>query len=269
MIRSVAITFLLALTLGAAGRTPEAVAAPTIDAIVAKTNHAAYYQGKDGRARVKMTITDKQGRTRVRELTVLRRNQPGGRDGDQQYYVYFHGPADVAKTVFMVHKKVGGGDDDRWLYLPGLDLVKRIAAADKRTSFVGSDFVYEDVSGRGLDEDTHTLTKTTKSYYVLEHVPKDRSKVSFARYVMYVHTGTFLPTKVEYLNAAGATVRVMTVDKVQKIQGHPTMTQVTIEDRTTGSKTTVEYRDVKYDLGLPAEIFTERYLRRVPVKYIK
>ncbi|HPO31291.1 MAG TPA: outer membrane lipoprotein-sorting protein, partial [Candidatus Hydrogenedentes bacterium] len=49
-------------------------ATPSVDEIVKKTNHVAYYQGKDGRARVKMTITDKQGNTREREFTILRRN---------------------------------------------------------------------------------------------------------------------------------------------------------------------------------------------------
>jgi len=245
-------------------------AEPTLDEIITRTNHAAYYQGKDGRARVKLTITDRQGRSRTRDLTILRRNEPAAdnRDGNQQYYVYFHGPADVAKTVFMVHKKVGG-EDDRWLYLPGLDLVKRIAAADKRTSFVGSDFVYEDVSGRSLDEDAHKLVKTTKSYYVLEHTPKQPDKVDFARYTMYVHTTTFLPTKVEYVDAKGTATRVMTVDKVETIGGHPTITKMTMEDKKTGSKTVIEYSQIEYDLGLPADVFTERYLRRVPVKYIK
>ncbi len=39
--------------------------------------------------------------------------------------------------------------------LPDLDLVKRIAAGDKRTSFVGSHFLYEDISGRAVQEDKH------------------------------------------------------------------------------------------------------------------
>ncbi|HRC58413.1 MAG TPA: outer membrane lipoprotein-sorting protein [Kofleriaceae bacterium] len=267
MMRSTLVSLSLTLLLcGAAGQA--SAAEPTLDEIIARTNHAAYYQGKDGRARVKMTITDKQGRKRERELTILRRNSDEKKDADQQYYVYFHGPADVAKTVFMVHKKVSG-DDDRWLYLPGLDLVKRIAAADKRTSFVGSDFVYEDVSGRGLTEDTHKLTKTTKSYYVLEHVPRSRDKVNFARYVMYVHLTTFLPTKVEYYNDKGEIIRVMTVDKVEKIQGYPTPVRTTMEDRASGSKTTIEYSNIEYDLKLPDDIFTERYLRRAPIKFIK
>ncbi len=243
-------------------------AGPDVADIVAKTNHAAYYQGKDGRAKVVMTIVDSRGRKRVREMTVLRRNDTSKADAGQKFYVYFHEPADVAKTVFLVHKKLGA-EDDRWLYLPGLDLVKRIAAADERTSFVGSDFVYEDVSGRGLDEDTHTLVKTTKSYYVLEHVPVNKDKVKFSKYTMYVHKDTYLPTKVEYFDKAGKKYRVMTVEKVEKIQGHHTVTRASIEDLSAKSKTTVEYSDVRYDLDLPDRIFTERYLRRMPVKYMR
>ena len=49
--------------------------APTVDEIVRKANHMAYYQGKDGRAQVKMTVTDAQGRTRTKEFTILRLNK--------------------------------------------------------------------------------------------------------------------------------------------------------------------------------------------------
>jgi hypothetical protein len=65
---------------------------------------------------------------------ILRRDVIDG--GDQDYVVLFSRPADVRNTVFLVKKHVAS-DDDRWLYLPGLDLVRRIAAGDKRTSFVG------------------------------------------------------------------------------------------------------------------------------------
>jgi outer membrane lipoprotein-sorting protein len=239
-----------------------------VDAIVERANNVAYYQGDDGRADVKMTIYGSSGNKRVRELTMLRRDDPGGDGGDQKLYVYFHEPADVAKMVFVVHKKTEG-TDDRWLYLPNLDLVKRIAASDKRTSFVGSDFVYEDVSGRGIDQDEHELTKTTKSYYVLKHTPKDAGAVEFAWYKMWIHRDTFLPTKVEYYDKQGNKQRVMTVDSVAAIQGYTTVEKMTMENLDSGTKTVVEYSGVEYDIGLPAKLFTERYLRRAPVKYLK
>ncbi len=247
---------------------PAAADKLTADEIVARTSHAAYYQGDDGRATITMTITDSQGRKRTRKLTILRRDDPDKDDGAQRFYVYFRKPADVAKMVFMVHKHVEG-DDDRWLYLPSLDLVKRIAASDERTSFVGSDFFYEDVSGRNPSEDDHELIKTTKNYYVLEHKPKDPGSVEFARYTTHIHRKTFLPTKAEYFDAKGKKYRVMTVDAVKKFDGKPTVTKATMEDLRSGSKTVIKFSDVEYDLGIPAKIFSERYLRRPPVKYLK
>ena len=129
---------------------------------------------------VKMTITDDQGREREREFTILRRDADDT-DREQKFYVYFHQPADVRDMVFMVWKHVGA-DDDRWLYLPALDVIKRIAASDERTSFVGSNFFYEDVSGRGIEEDNHELVETTDVYYVLKNTPKDPGAVEFDSY---------------------------------------------------------------------------------------
>lgn len=245
--------------------------APPVDEIVARTNEAAYYRGLDGRARVKMTITDAQGRERTRAFTILRRDQDqaeGARGGEQRFYVYFSRPADVNKMAFMVWKHVGA-DDDRWLYLPALDLVKRIAAADKRTSFVGSDFFYEDVSGRATTEDTHALSKTTETYYVLDNTPKAAGSVEFARYEMWIHRTTFLPVKIDYYDAAGAKYREYQALKVDTVQGHPTVTKAQMKDLRTGSTTVLEYEDVRYDLGLPEDIFTERYLRTPPREFLR
>ena len=41
---------------------------PDVQTIVNKANIVAYYQGKDGKATVKMTITSKQGQKRTREF---------------------------------------------------------------------------------------------------------------------------------------------------------------------------------------------------------
>ena len=125
--------------------------------------------------------------------------------------------------VFMVHKHLGA-DDDRWLYLPALDVVKRIAASDERTSFVGSHFFYEDVSGRGLDEDTHELVETTDNFYVLKNTPKDPSKAEFDSFKMYVHKATFIPVKVEF-EKGGTVYRTAEALEVQDVQGHKTVTK--------------------------------------------
>ena len=236
--------------------------------IVDKANRAAYYQGGDGKARVNMRIVDSQERVRTRQFVILRKDVEDATDGAQKFYVFFHSPADVNKTVFMVWKHLDK-DDDRWMYLPALDLVKRIAASDERTSFMGSHFFYEDVSGRTPTEDTHVLLEETDDYFVLKSTPKAPRAVEFSHYKNWIHKGTFIPVKTEYYDSAGKVYRTYEALKVETIEGFATVTESRISDTRIGGATTLTYSKVAYDLGIPEAIFSERYLRNAPRKYLR
>jgi hypothetical protein len=244
---------------------------PSVEEIVKKANHMAYYQGRDGRAKVSMSIKDKQGRTRNKAFTILRMNTDDS-DQAQKFLVHFEEPADERGTVFMVHKNVGK-DDDRWLYLPALDLVKQIAASDERTSFVGSHFFYEDVSGRGIDEDTHELIETTPTAYVLKNTPKDKSAVEFDSFTMYIDKTFFIPFEVRF-EKGGKVYRTAKVLEVKDITGkdgtvYKTVTRSQMSDLESGGSTELVYSLVEYGTGLTDDIFTERYLRKPPLEHLK
>lgn len=243
-----------------ANAAPEQI--PDVNTIVNKANFMAYYQGNDGKAKVSMTITSKQGRTQQKEFIILRRDIKDG--GDQKYYVYFLKPPDARKTVFMVHKHADlKKEDDRWLYMPAIDNVKRIAAGDKRTSFVGSDFLYEDVSGRSLKEDIHELIDVNDKLFVVKNVPKQPDAVEFSYYNVSIARKTFMPMKMEYYDKNGRLYRIIESKKIEKIQKFPTVVKSIVSDLKTGSKTVMEFSGVRYDIKLK-DIFTERYLRRPP-----
>lgn len=234
---------------------------PTAEEIVNKADLASYYAGDDGRASVTMTITDKQGRERKREFVILRKDKEDG--GEQFFFVYFNKPNDVRKMVFMVHKHVDS-DDDRWLYLPALDLVKRIAASDKRTSFIGTNFLYEDVSGRGVNEDTHELIDSTDTFFVLKNTPKKPDDVEFSSYTVSIDKTTFLPMKAVYLDKNGKEFRIVEALEVQQFDGVPTVTVSRVTDLAAGSSTVAKFKSIRYNIGLEESIFSERYLRRPP-----
>ncbi len=247
----------LGLSSLAVGQTPD------VQTIVNKANIVAYYQGEDGKASVNMTITSKQGQTREREFNILRKDVADG--GDQKYFVYFQKPPDVRRMTYMVHKHADPDkDDDRWLFLPALSLVKRIAASDKRTSFVGSDFLYEDVSGRSLEEDTHELIETTDTLYVVKNVPKQPDSVEFSYYNVAIDRKTFVPMKMEFYDKAGKLYRTIESTKVETIQDFPTVVKSVVTNLQTGSKTEMEFSNVKYNIGLEDSLFSERYLQRPP-----
>jgi outer membrane lipoprotein-sorting protein len=257
----------LLTTLGLAvlGTSARAQAPTDVDDIVERANLAAYYAGDDGRANVRMTITDAQGRSRTRDFAIVRRDVTDG--GDQDYAVLFSRPADLRNTVFLVKKHVGSADD-RWLYLPGLDLVNRIAAGDERTSFVGSHFVYEDVSGRGLEEDRHELVETTDAHYVVKNTPVDAGGQEFTHWLVWIDKTTFLPTRMDYFDESGEVHRRIEALEVEEIGGHPTVTVMRVQDHRSGGETVSEFTDVEYDIGVPEDVFTERTLRNPPRRWL-
>jgi hypothetical protein len=254
------------LTVATVAAGPVSAAELTADEIVNRANLAAYYAGDDGRSEARMLIVDAQERRQMRQFVVLRRDREDG--GDQDFLVFFSRPADVRGTVFLVQKHVDR-DDDRWLYLPGLDLVKRISAGDKRTSFVGSHFFYEDVSGRNPNEDEHELLETTDEHYVLRHRPKEPATVEFEHYTTWVDRETFLPVRIEYTDETGEVYRRVEAVDVETVEGHPTVMRSRISDLETGGYTLMEFRKIDYDLGIPADVFSERSMRAPPEAWLE
>jgi len=238
--------------------------------IIKKSQQSFYYAGKDMQSKVLMKLISKSGNERIRELTMLRLNE--GNNGDQKYYMYFHRPADVRGMTFMVWKYTGK-DDDRWIYIPAIKLVKRIAADDKNSSFVGSDFSYEDVSGRDLSDDIYTLKKEEKikgrDAFVVESVPKKASNAYFSRKVSWIDKKTFLPLKEDYYDKRGDLYKTFTADKIENIQDIPTIMKRTMLNTQNGHHTVVSFTEVKYNIGLRDNLFSERYLRNPYREWIR
>ena len=173
--------------------------------------------------------------------------------------------------TFMVWK-YEGRPDDRWLFVPAISLVRRVAANDSRSSFVGSDFTYEDVSGRDVDADTHTLVREESldgtACYVVESVPHD-DDLEYQRKVSWIDKASFLSLKEEYYDRRGELYRTYSADAIADVGGYPTVTHRTMTDLTKEHRTEVVFESTEYDVGLDDDLFTERSLRRPPNKWIR
>lgn len=252
-----------------AGLLPLQALAMTGEEVMKKSQAAFFYPGKDFKARVVMKLVNKDGQERVREMTMLRRNS-GAPGGDQKYFMYFFQPADVKDMSFMIHK-YPSRDDDRWMFIPAINMVKRIAAQDKRSSFVGSDFTYEDVSGRDLEDDTHAIEREEKvghrDCYLVRSTPKGKD-ADFGYKFTWVDKATFLPLKELQHDRKGAAYKQFSADEVADIKGQPTVVKRSMRNAQTGHRTEVSYVKADYDLGIDDSLFSERFLRQPPRQWV-
>lgn len=235
--------------------------APDGRTIMQRYDQAHYYAGRDMKASVVMELGSGDRATKQRAWTFLRLTS--GDDGEQMYLLYFHKPIDVRRMSCMIrkHPKLR---DERWMFVPASGRVLRVQASD-RSSFLGSEFVREEFSGRDVDADVHSLIRTEvvggRECYVVQSVPKAR--VEFSKCLSWIDRATYLPLRQEYYNERGELSRVFTGARIVDVASreHPRRTYPTLMERTmrrpAGRWTRVELDSVSYDIGLRAEDFSE------------
>lgn len=241
------------------------------DEIMKKAHLNSYYQGNDGKSQILMKVYAKGSTTPIKKLFyMLRLDKEDG--GEQSFFTYFVKPTDIKRTTFLVHKKIKE-DDYRRLYIPASDKVLAISGARKQDPFMGSDFTYEDVSGRHYSKDNHKVIGEEKlngvDVYVTVSTPKVKEdKIKSIK--AWISKSDFIPLKVEYTNHNDKVYRRYTSDKVIDIQGFKTITLRLMESLLDGTKTEmlINPKKTDYNIGLKENIFSERSLKNPPMNYL-
>ncbi len=103
----------------------------------------------------------------------------------------------------------------------------------------------------------------------MRNKPKRPGEVEFAYYDVYIHKQSFLPVRTEYIDDSDNLYRRYTALAVENIQGYPTVVKARMENLRNGGTTELTYSGIDYDLSLPEDVFSERYLRRAPREYLQ
>lgn len=115
-------------------------------------------EGQDASSKIRMLLIDKGGRKRFRSLITVVKQY-----GDvSKSYIRFTSPADIDGTAFLTWENKDR-DDDQFLYLPALQRVRRIVSSQKSNRFVNTDYTYEDLQSRKVEQDTHTILGEEKN----------------------------------------------------------------------------------------------------------
>lgn len=240
--------------------------------IIKQANLVSYYAGEDGSAQILMKVFAKGKDEPLKKMFyMLKKDLQEG--GEQLFFIYFTKPSDIKNTTFLVHKKINE-DDIRRLYIPASDKVLAIAGSRKQDPFMGSDFSYEDISGRHFTVDNHQLLGeeifNEDSVYVVESIPKVKES-KIAKIKSWILKSGYTPVKVEFYNHQGQIFKSYSGEKSKTFQGIPTILKRTMTSPLEGTKTVIllNPKKVNYNLGFSDDIFSERSLKNPPYQYLK
>lgn len=243
-----------------------------VNEIVKKAHLNSYYQADDGSAQILMKIYAKKSENPLTKLFyMLRLDQEEG--GKQMFFTYFVKPTDIKRTTFLVHKKVIE-DDYRRLYIPASDKILAIAGSRKQDPFMGSDFSYEDVSGRHYTKDNHKLLAQDvlngEEVYVTESTPIVKEE-KLKKLKAWISKKSFIPLKVEYTNHQDKVFKLYLSEEIQNINGFNTILKRSMSSPLDGTKTImlVNPKKVQFNIGLKESDFTERSLKNPPMQFLK
>ena len=227
--------------------------------------------GRDSRMSMRMTLVDRRGRERQRGLvmTGLRGGADKAAPGDRTL-LHFTLPNDIRGTGFLVWEHPAA-DDERFLYLPSLGRVRRIAGSEAQESFVGSDFTYEDIGGRELEDYSYTLLSENEIWtapdgsrhpvYRLESKSRNPD-ARFPRVVSLIRKDLFIAVRAEIFNRRNEPQKTFEARKIEKVDGYWTVTAMTMADAAEGTRTDLVVEKAEYDVGLKAADFSRVQLER-------
>jgi len=224
-------------------------------------------QGRDARFDVRMRILDSRGGVRERRFTLMLKR---GAKGEDRGLIRFSQPADIKSTGLLIWKHLNA-EAERFLFLPAMGRIRRIAGGEAQENFVGSDFSYEDIGGQDFDAYTYELLEgdgtttdpsgATYKFYKLQSRARDAS-APFPTTISYVDKESFVVRHAERLDRAGQRRKTYDVQKLAKVQGFWTALAATMATDRERTRTELVIDASQYNVGLTEDDFSRRALER-------
>lgn len=211
------------------------------------------------------------GRTERMELKQV----GSGWNGLKNTVFEFTKPASVKDTRILQAEKTAK-QDDRWIYMPALRSIRRLASGDRHKSFVGTELTYNDMTLRKKDEDRNemldenaSVTVAGRSYscWKIKSVPVKKSEVEYGSRISYFDKKSYIPVRIEYFDKRDdkKMIKLYEVEKLETVRGvtgieYPLRRQNLVTNLLTGRKSRVMVKEFRFDEKISDSYFTQSWL---------
>ena len=187
-----------------------------------------------------------------------------GSHGRSKAVLRFTAPAEVKGVALLVVNHPDRASD-QWMWTPAIERDRRIALQDRATRFFGTDFSFEDLEERDVDQYEYTLAGDDAvdgaACWKIQSTPRQSKSSQYTRSIVWIRKDNYAFARIENYSKNDM-VRRLDYSDIRSVQGIWTARQLEMADLKRGSRTRLALDKLEYNVPLKDEDFTLQAIRR-------
>ena len=187
-----------------------------------------------------------------------------GSHGNSKVVLRFTAPAEVKGVALLIANHPDRASD-QWMWTPAVERDRRIALQDRSTRFFGTDFSFEDLEERDVNQYEYLLageeTVDETACWKIQSTPKDAKSSQYTRSIVWIRKDNYAFARFENY-VKDQVVRRLSYSNLQNIQGIWTARQLEMSDLKRGTRTRLTLEKLQYNVALKDDDFTLQAIRR-------
>jgi len=184
--------------------------------------------------------------------------------GNSKSQLRFVAPPDVKGVALLIINHPDRASD-QWMWIPAEERDRRIALQDRSTRFFGTDFSFEDLEERDIDQYDFKLMGEDKldevACWKIESRPKENKTSQYTSSLLWVRKDRYFLVRTDNF-IKDRLVRQIVYRDVESVEGIWTALSVAVVDFTRNSRTVLSLEKVKYNLPVKGGDFTRESFRQ-------
>jgi len=207
-----------------------------------------------------LNVVDDKGKATVKRWMFQRI----GSHGHSKSVVRFTDPPEVKGVALLIINHPDRASD-QWMWTPAIERDRRIAMQDRSTRFFGTDFTFEDLEERDIDQYDFTLEGEEAingaACWRIRSTPNKSRTSQYTHSLVWVRKDNYAVVRIENYVKTGV-LRRLDYSNIENVQGIWTAHQLEMNDLSRRSRTRLTLDKLQYNLPLNNDDFTLEALRR-------
>jgi hypothetical protein len=187
-----------------------------------------------------------------------------GSHGASKSVLRFTAPAEVKGVALLILNHPDRASD-QWMWTPAIARDRRIALQDRSTRFFGTDFSFEDLEERDVDQYDFSLLGEESMGGVpcwrIEAKPRQTKTSQYTRSRLWVRKDNYAYVQIEN-DIKNDLVRRLKYSQLEQVQGIWTARLLEMTDLRRNSRTILKLEELQYNVPMKDDEFTLQSLRR-------